>query len=304
LVVGRSVTIGNHRFEIVGVARGGFTGVEPGVLADLWVPTMMQDAKAFGDPRWSWFRILGRLHAGVTAEQARSVLQTLFTNFRREQAKLAAPGTPRDELERYVNTPLTVRSAANGPSVLRERFERPLWILAAVVGLVLLIAGSNVANLFLARAAAREREMSLRLSIGAGPGRLIQQVLLESGLLAAAACLLGLLFARSAAPIVVGMLTPAETPAYLDLRVDWRLLAFLSVLGAFTTMLLGLAPALRASAVAPAGALNTRDRRFAPRAGVLRPLVAVQAGFSVVVLFVAGLLLLSFGRLTNLKPRL
>lgn len=301
-LVGRSLLIDKRPFEILGVARRGFTGVEPGLLADLWLPTMMQDPKAFTDATWSWFRIVGRLRASVATEQARSVLQTLFTNFRREQARLAPPDVPREELERYVNTPLWVRSAANGPSALRQRFERPLWILAIIVGLVLLIAGSNVANLFLARAAAREREMSLRLSIGAGRGRLIQQVLVESGLLATAACLLGLLFTFAAAPIVVGMLTSTENPAYLDLRLDWPLMALLGGIAALTTALFGLAPALRASAVAPIGVLNTRDMRLAPRAGLLRPLIALQAGFSLVVLFVAGLLLMSFGHLMHLNP--
>jgi putative ABC transport system permease protein len=133
---------------------------------------MMQDAKAFGDPGWSWFRILGRLRPGVEADQAQSVLQTLFTTFRREQTRHAPPNPPRDELEQYVNTPLRARSAATGASALRPRFQRPLWIITAIVGLLLLIAGSNVANLLLARAAARVREMSLRRSIGAGRGRL------------------------------------------------------------------------------------------------------------------------------------
>ena len=99
-----------------------------------------------------------------------------------------------------------MRSAANGPSPLRRQFERSLWILAAIAALVLLIAGSNVANLFLARTAAREHEMALRLSIGAGRGRLIQQVLVESAIVAGAACSLGLLFAALAGPAVVGML--------------------------------------------------------------------------------------------------
>ena len=150
------------------------------------------------------------------------------------------------------------------PTVRRRcarQFERSLWILASIAALVLLIAGSNVANLFLARTAAREREMALRLSIGAGRGRLIQQMLVESALVAAAACALGLLFAAVAGPAVVGMLASADDPVQLDLRLDWRLLAFAGGLTLLTTALFGIAPALRASSVAPMTALKTGGGR-------------------------------------------
>src|SRR5205814_8645780 len=117
---------------------------------------------------------------------------------------------------------INVRSAANGPSRIRKTFERPVWILAIVAGLVLLIAGSNVANLLVARSAAREREMALRLSIGAGSLRLVQQLLIESGLLAGMACLLGIGFAHAVGPAVVSRLLPTGESAYLDLGLNWR----------------------------------------------------------------------------------
>src|SRR5262249_12750394 len=155
-----------------------------------------------------------------------------------------------------VEAPLIVTPAANGPSELRTDFERPLWILTAVVALVLLIACSNVANLLTARSAARAREMALRLSIGAGRWRLGPQLLIESGLMAVAACSLGLLFGYMAAPLIVRMLAPAAAPVFLDLQINRRVLVFLgSTLGA-TTLLLGLGPALRASSAAPGEALK------------------------------------------------
>ncbi|MPY87304.1 MAG: FtsX-like permease family protein [Luteitalea sp.] len=166
--------------------------------------------------------------------------------------------------------PLFLRSVANGPSPLRYEFERPLWTLAAIAALVLFIAGSNVANLLLARTAAPEREMSLRLSIGAGRGRLIQQMLVESAIVAGG---IGLLFAAFAAPVVVGMLASAEDPVRLDLRMDWRLVAFVGGLTLLTTALFGLAPALRASSVAPITALKTGSERSGTRGGVVRPFV-------------------------------
>jgi ABC-type antimicrobial peptide transport system permease subunit len=112
-------------------------------------------------------------------------------------------------------------------SPLRTKFQRPLWVLAAIAGLMLIIASSNVANLFLARTAAREHEMSLRLSLGAGPGRLIQQTLIETAVVASAACVFGMLFATVAAPAVVGMLRSVDDPVLLDLRLDWQLVAFM-----------------------------------------------------------------------------
>src|SRR5262249_49454204 len=150
---------------------------------------------AFTNANWEWFRVLGRPKPGVTLEFAQQPLQQALLNYRRDH--------PRD-FRKQVN----IRSASNGPSRIRKTFERPLWILAIVAGLVLLIAGSNVANLFVARSAARQREMALRLSIGAGRRRLVQQLLIESGLLTGLACLLGIGFAQTMGPAVVGRLLP------------------------------------------------------------------------------------------------
>lgn len=297
-LVGRSFTHDNHAFEIVGVAAKGFTGLEPGRSIDLWVPSVIWNEAIQVEA--NRFRILGRLEEGVQAKQVQNILQATFTNYRREEASVSfQPDWSGDSVEPFVNVPLYMRSAENGASALRRQFQRPLLILAIVVSLVLLIAASNVANLFLARAAAREREMSLRLSIGAARGRLIQQVLIEGALLAIVACALGMLFAAAAGPFIVRMLAPADNPAYLDLGVDWRVLAFLGVTGALATMLCGLAPALRASGVAPIGVLSAASGRSTSRRGALRPLVGTQVGFSVVLLFLAGLLLVSFGKLTS-----
>jgi predicted permease len=244
--------------------------------------------------------VLGRLNPGVARERARDVLQAPFSQFRRElMARRSGPQNPPERIERDINAPLTLESAANGPSGLRRQFDRPLWILSILAGLVLLISVSNVANLYLARAALREREMSLRLSIGASRLRLVQQMLIESVLIAGVASVCGLLFARVAGPSIIEMLAPSTNPVYLDLRSDWRMLAFLCIAGALTSMLFGLAPALRASGVAPIGVLRSEEPRASCRNGLPRPLVAVQVSFSLAMLFVAGLLLLSFGRLAN-----
>jgi putative ABC transport system permease protein len=301
--VGRWLTLEDRPFEIVGVTEPRFTGVEPGRPTDVWFPYAMYNPRAFGNFNFGWTRIFGRVNANVRIEQAESVMDAAFKSQRRERKFGAAgPNQSPEEIARWLNTPLFARSAANGPSPLRREFERPLWIIVSIAALVLLIAGSNVANLFLARTAAREHEMALRLSIGAGRGRLIQQVLIESALVAVAACLLGLLFAAVAAPAVVVMLAPAGDPVQLSLRMDWRVLVVAGGLTLLTTALFGLAPALRASHVAPMMALKTGGGRSGARAGVLRPFVAIQVAFGLVVLFVGSLLVLSFARLTGVNP--
>ena len=153
----------------------------------------------------------------------------------------------------------------------------------------------------LARAAAREREMALRLSIGAGRARLIQQMLVEAGAIAVAAAAAGAAFARIVAPAIVALLAPRDTPAYLDVRFDGRALAFAAAIGALATIAFGLVPALRASSVSPLDALKATGGRHGTRAKLLRPLVATQVAVSLAVLFLAGLLLTSFARLSRVN---
>ena len=289
--------------QIVGVAEPRFRGIEPGRPTDVWLPWAMGDPHAFGNPDHNSLRVFGRLRDDTALQQAHAVLQAAFTNFRREYAaRNMDPNRPPDRVARFINMPLNARWAAAGPSRLRRLFERPLWILASIAALVLLIAGSNVANLLLARTAAREREMSLRLSLGAGRGRLIQQVLAESALLAAAACAAGALFASFVAPAVIGLLGSPEDPVSLDLAVDWRLVAFVGALTVLITTAFGLVPALRVSNAAPAAALKSAGGRSSARVGAIRPFVALQVAFSLVVLFVGSLLVLSFVRLTSVNP--
>jgi predicted permease len=301
-ILGRWFMLEDRQFQVVGVASSSFTGIEPGRPTDVWLPYAMYNPRAFGNAEFNWFRTIGRVHEHVRFEQAQSVVQAAFTSFRRENLSRFGRNQSPDSVKRFLETPIYLRSAANGPSPLRRQFERSLWILAATAALVLLIAGSNVANLLLARAAAREREMALRLAIGAGRGRLIQQVLVESALVAGAACMLGLLFASVAAPSVVTMLAAADDPVHLDLRLDWRLAAFAGALALLTTALFGMAPARRASGASPIVPLRTGGARSSGRLGAMRPFVVIQMAFGVVVLFVGGLLILSFARLSSVNP--
>jgi predicted permease len=298
-VLGRWFQMRDQWYQIVGVAERGFTGTEPGIATDVFMPTMMFDRQAFDDGTWSWFRIWGRLKAGCTPEQTRELLQPSFTSFRREPASGPGSRLTPEELDRYISSPLSVRSAANGPSELREHFEPALLVLTMVIGLVLLIACANVANLLLARAETRHREIALRISIGAGRRRVIQQMLVESSLLGVASCAIGVGFARWAGPFIVGMLGPSHSPVSLDTGFDARMLAFVAGLCALATLLFGTAPALRSSTIAPAEALKSNAGRHSARLGLARWLVGTQVALCFLVLFLAGLFLHTFYKLSR-----
>jgi putative ABC transport system permease protein len=301
-IVGQAVAVGGTSFQIVGVADGRFTGVEPGRPTDVWLPYATYDARAMGNPSYNWFRIMGRVAAAGRTDQARAVLQSAFTAFRREHAPRLFSRTQSPELvRRYTEAPLYVRTASTGVSPLRRQFQRPLLLLASLAGLVLLIAGSNIATLLLARSAAREREMLLRLSIGAGRAQLVQQAVAESAIVAGAASLLGVLFAAAVGPAIVATLGSTSDPLFLDLRPNWRLAACAAVLAIVVTLLFGLAPALRISRGISISSIATRATS-GRAARTMRPYVALQSAFAMVVLSIGGMLVLSFARLSSVDP--
>ena len=289
--------MGNDRLEIVGVAPQGFTGTEPGEVTDVFLPAMM-NAGAINNPGWLDFRIWVRPHPGVSPEQVRQSLQAAFTHEHRERLKEFHSDTPSRVIDAFLKEEVLLLPAAAGAGRLQKQYRRPLVILSLLVVLVLLIACANVANLLTAQAAARTREMALRVSIGAGRFRLIQLVLVESALLAISASALGALFASWAAPLVVSMLRLPGDPVRLIFATSWREVAFSVALAFLVTLLFGLAPAFRASAVQPITALKGADDPRA-RAWLMRALLAAQVAFCVLVLFVAGLFLNTFHRLAN-----
>jgi len=300
-VLGRRVRIQgpeDHSYEIVGVLAKGFTGAEPGILTDIWLPNMMWSGRAIEDARSSWFRIWGRLKPGATPENVKAALQPSFSAFRRDRMAEFRSSEPADRVKRYLGARLNAHPAANGPSLLRKTYERFLWILMGVVGLLLLGACANVGNLLLARAAAREREMALRISIGAGRGRLIQQVLIECGLLSVAAAALGCVFALIFAPLVVRMLDTQLYPVGVPIALDLRTLSALLMFGIVTTFLFGTIPALRVSAIDPHEFMKQSGGRLAAHAGTSRWLLGAQVCCGFVILFMAGLFLTSFRKLS------
>jgi predicted permease len=298
------VTVRRKQFQIVGIAAGPFSGVQPGYLTDLWLPlSAAEDPLNLADPDAGTVSIWGRLHPGATASQLRDPLQAAFTNFLRERVRINPPRNLHGaQLRQFTDAPLRVRDASRGgDSLFREQFRRPLEILALICALLLLIACSNVTNLMLARASARETEMAIRVSLGAGRSRLIQQMLIESAQMAAAAAALAVLFAIVAAPEIVVRLGPSEFPAWLNVAADGRTLAFAAALTLVTALIVGVVPALRASSATPDATLKAGGPQRSGRIGPLRWMLAAQIGFSVSVVFLSGLLLLSFRKLITVN---
>ena len=254
--------------------------------------------KGIEDPDWSWFRTWVHKKSGVSDEILRDRLQSAFTQWRQEYMKKQRHPVPAQRLQAFVNARVELEPAAAGFSGTQKHYRRALVILAIVVGLVLLIACVNVANLMTAQAAARVRELALRVSIGAGRWRLIQLVLVESAIVATFATLLGGLFAWWSAPLVVRLINPPDNPLRLALPADWRVLAFAAGLTVVVTCLFGLLPALRASAVRPMSTIRGGSDSFAkPR--LMNALVAAQVAFCFLVHFTAGMFVTTFEKLSS-----
>ena len=204
----------------------------------------------------------------------------------------------KEAIQNFLNQKIALEPAATGVSTLQKETRKPLEILGVLVGLVLLIACANVANLMTAQASARAREMAVRVSIGGGRRRLVQLVLVQSAWLAVIAAAVGGLFAWWSGPLVVSMINPPDNPARLLLPADWRVLIFGMSMALGVTLLFGLAPALRASNVNPVSALKGGEDPHGKRR-LMHGLIAVQVAFCFVVLFVAGLFITTFKRLSE-----
>lgn len=295
-VIGSTFHLGHTQFEIVGVAPKGFTGTEPGTMIDFFIPTMMETNSANNANVW-FLRIFARLRPGTSVKALQSKLNAVYQTEEKERSK-GFINFPKKLLEGFPNAHLLLESAAEGISRMQKDYGTALIALTVLVGMVLLIACANVANLMSAQAAARAREMALRVSLGAGRWRLVRMVMVESAMLGLMAAGLALLFAWRAAPFVVSRINPPDNPARLVLPVDWAVIGFGFALAMGVTLLFGLLPALRASSVKPVSVLKGGEDPHGRRR-LMYGLIGAQVAFCFVVLFVAGLFATTFEKLSN-----
>jgi predicted permease len=302
-LIGKTVNLNSYNFTVVGITPPEFTGTVPGIVPDVYVPVMMQGQVS---PSWKmdplfgprsrnllWLEVLGRLKSGVSREQATAALNALGSQIAR--ANPNPDGSPRFEPK------FVLEDGSRGNTSLLRDLRFPLQMLLATVGLILLIACANVANLLLARAGARQKEIAVRLAIGAGRARLIRQLLTESMLLSVLGGGVGLALAASISGLVVSY-TPPNTFATLTLdnRLDWRVLGFTLAVSLLTGILFGLAPALSASRPDLVSALkdeSTSMGKSVRRLSLRNLLVVGQVALSVIVLIGAALCVRSLQKL-------
>ena len=306
-VIGKPILLDGHPFAIIGVSDGRFSGVSVGQRPQIFVPIctekIIRGANSQLDERSSWYlEIVGRPKPGLTHAQVEARFATVAPDI--IEATIP-PHWPIESLKYYRSAKFRVESAARGFSFVRDMYAKALYVLMAIVALVLLIACANVANLLLARAAVRRREMAVRVALGAGRGRLARQLITESLLLSSIGAVVGIAFAVWGSRLLVALLSRGESGVALDLGVDPRILLFTIGVATLTGLLFGLVPAWRAGRVDPQAAMKAQGRGVAEgqsRFAMGKALVVAQVALSLVLIMGAGLLIGSWRKLATLDP--
>ena len=309
-VLNQDIRINGHAMTIVGVAAPRFVGVDMTNSAELFVPLMM---KAEMTPTWNdldswrsrWITIMGRLKPGVTHEQAAAAMNVVYRQLLQEDFKTLPRVPPGTFRERFLVKNLLVLPGHKGRSDLRQQFSTPLIVLMGMVGLVLLIACANVANLLLARAAAQQKEVAIRLALGAGRWRVVRQRLTESLVLAIGGALVGVLFAWWTTSILIDTLPFQRAVLTLSADPNPRVVLFAIVVSTVTALLFGLAPAFQATRPALTADLKEQVGSIAGsgrQARFRKGLVVAQVALSVLLLAGAGLFARSLYNLRTLNP--
>ena len=303
------ILLNRQPVTVVGVAPRGFRGLLTGRDPDFFAPISMMSRIS---PGWEWnaradcywLNLVGRLKPGISRAGASTALEPLFRSILREELP-ELKGISAEDTKKVLARPMHARPAAQGLNALRTQWETPLDVLGVMVGLVLLIACANVASLLIARATARQREIAIRLAVGATRGQLARQLLIESSVLAFIGGLLGLLISENLADGLLSLLPADATGGWLTSQVDLRVLGFSLALSALTGLLFGLAPALQASRSAVAGALKDQTAGMSASGSQLRMrqvLMAAQICVSLLLLIGAGLFTRSLLKLLDSDP--
>ncbi len=305
-VIGKTISLDGHPLTIVGVTDPRFFGVAVGERPELYLPLCAEaifEGPTSLDRRSMWYlQVVARPKAGLTAEQMNARFATLAPAI--VEATMP-PNWPAEAVAGYRKSRFGVAPAAKGFSGLRTTYGKALYILMVIVGLVLAVACANVANLLLARATARQREMAVRLAIGASRGRLARQLITESLLLSLVGAALGGVVAVYGSRLLVGLLSDAGRAVDLDLHVDSRVLLFTTAVATLTGLLFGLVPAWRVGQTDPQSAMKSQGRGVAEghsRFRTGKALVAGQVALSLVLIASAGLLIGSWRKLATVDP--
>ena len=309
-IVGRSLRVNDTPMTVIGVAPPGFHGIEVGESVDVYVPLAMQQQvlptwpRALGDWRTRWLTVMARLEDGVSVPQATASVNVLYGQLLRED--LATVKTPSDRFRiAFLQKRLRLDPGGRGTSGLRDNAETPLLVLMGMVGLVLLIACANVANLLLARASSRQKEVALRLALGASRGRLVRQLLVESVVFSLAGGALGIAFAAWTGTLLLRALPSEQAARVLTADPDLRVTLFALALAMITGTIFGLVPALQSTRPQLAPTLKSESAAVMGGTAPFRfrkALVVAQVALSLLLLIGAGLFTRSLGNLRSLNP--
>jgi predicted permease len=311
-IVGKTILVNNHQMTIIGVAQAGFDGVELGYSTQIFVPMMMEPQIIIGpmkmltDRRSRWVNAFGRLKPGVSQEKAKASLQPFMHAMLEMEVKEAAfRNASAYDREQFLKCWIDVLPGSQGRASLRRELRTPLWVLMATTGMVLLIACANIANLLLARATGRQKEIAVRLAMGATRGRIVTQLLIETLSLSALGGILGLALAFWGDKALMAIYLPSESNELnISTAPDLRILLFTLVVTVVTGVIFGLAPALQSTR--PDVGRTLKDQAGAVVGGghgrLRNALVVTQVALSLLLLIGAGLFLRSLKNLSNLGP--
>jgi putative ABC transport system permease protein len=303
-IIGHAITISGVPVTIIGVSPRGFVGANVGEVADITmpvaaIPQFQPESAQLLERGNVWLRVLARPASGLSLTQATARLDATW---RQISSELIAPGWPAFLRKQMADAVFQLSPGGTGWTSLRDQYTRPLIVLMAVVSLVLLIACANVASLLLARASSRQREIAVRLAIGAGRARIVRQLLIESTLVSLIGAVLGVALAWFTGRFLVTLISSGPFSVYVDLSPNWHVLGFTMALGIATALAFGTAPALQATAAQPSSALRADSRTTAATSRLLPLLVSGQVALSLVLLVGAGLFVRTLQNLQAVDP--